>query len=134
MPLYSRIVQVDAQTPAEDAVEVMTEVREEVVTEAEVFIDPGSNGEVRVVLLDGETRVLPASEGDPIAKPGTSGPVPLDHRLPGVPSEVTVKVWAPDADFPHEVIVSWETRPPEQVGQLDRLLSLFSPTDVSGQD
>ena len=134
MALYSRIVRVDPQTADEDAVLVRTEVREEVITEAEVFIDNGSNGEVRVVLLDGETQIIPEQEGDAIAKPGTTGPVPLNHRLGGVPSFVTVKVWAPDADFSHEVIVSFETRPPEQVGQLDRLLSLFSPTDVSGQD
>jgi len=133
MPQYSRTVQVEPQTAETDAVTVLTEVDEQVITEASVFIDEGSNGEVRVVLLDGETRIVPEQAGDPIAKPGSTGPVPLDHRLPGVPANVTVKVWAPDADYAHEVIVTWETREPSQTRQLDRLISLFSPTDVSGQ-
>lgn len=125
MPLYTRTIPVPAQTGEDSAVTVLTEVDEQVITEAEVFIDPGSNGEVRVVVLDGESRVLPERAGDAISKPGTTGPVPLDHRLPGQPATVTLKVWAPDADFQHEVIVNFETADPSRANPLQRLVETF---------
>jgi hypothetical protein len=131
MPLYTRTLTVDSQTAEEDAAAVDTEVDEQIITEAEVFIDPGSNGEVRAELLDGDRRIIPEPEGDPIAKPGTTGPVPLSHFLPGVPSTVTLKVWAPDADFSHEVIASWETRDPDQTESIQRLIDLFSQDRVT---
>jgi len=126
MALYTRQLTVPAQTAETDAVRVETEVDEQVVTEAEVFIDPGSNGEVDVVLLDGESRILPERAGDPISKPGTTGPVPLTHELPGIPGQVTVKSWAPDADFEHEVIVNVETRARGRANPLQRLTDVFS--------
>jgi len=126
MPLYTRQVTVPAQTAESAAVRVRTEVDERVVTEAEVFIDPGSNGEVNVVLLDGESRILPERAGDPVSKPETTGPVPLSHELPGIPGQVTIKAWAPDADFEHEVIVNFETAPESRANPLQRLTDVFS--------
>lgn len=134
MPLYTRIVQVSAQTAETSAVRSLVAVDEQVVVEATVFIDPASNGEVSAVLLDGERQIIPEPSGDAIAKPGETTVKNLRHVLPGTPSDVEVKVWAPDADFDHEVIVQFETAEPEEIGQLDRLLDAFSPTDVSGQD
>jgi hypothetical protein len=126
MPLYTRTVSVPPQTAEDSAVTVLTEVEEQVITEASVYIDPGSNGEVRVELLDGESNIIPEPQGDPISKPGETGPVPLDHQLPGVPSTVTVKVWATDADFEHEVKAQWETQPPERANPIQRIAQAFS--------
>lgn len=126
MALYTRQITVPAQTAESNAVRVETEVDERVVTEAEVFIDPGSNGEVNVVVLDGESRILPERAGDPISKPETTGPVPLNHVLPSTPGNVTIKAWAPDADFSHEVIVNVETRPESRANPLQRLTDVFS--------
>jgi hypothetical protein len=125
MPLYTRQIRVPAQTAESNAVRIQTEVDERVITEAEVFIDTGSNGEVNVVVLDGESRILPERAGDPISKPETTGPVPLAYELPGVPGQVTIKAWAPDADFEHEVIVNFETRAASRANPLQRLVETF---------
>jgi hypothetical protein len=133
MALYSLTVTVPAQTPVSDRVVRSVEVDEIAVTSVTVFLDPGVNGEVEVIVTDGESRIVPEANGDPIAKPGETGPVEFSpaRTLPGSPSEVTVRVAAPDADFAHTVIVQIETVEVQDADPLERLLQRFTPTDVS---
>jgi len=105
MTLYALNLTVPASTGRDNSVARTVEVDKQLVDRATVFIDPGSNGEVNVQIQSGEALLIPAIEGDPITKPGQTGPVTIDKRLPGVPNEVTVRAWAPAADFSHEVIV-----------------------------
>jgi len=132
MTLYTRQFRVAAGTPRSDAVDVTIEVSEAVVTTVTVFIDPGSNGEVDVLVLDGEQQIVPDDAGDPISKPGETGPVELSpgYRLPSDRTEVTVRAFAPAARFEHEVIAQIETAPVTDADPLFSLLDRFAATDV----
>jgi hypothetical protein len=109
------------------------EVDEIAVTSVTVFLDSGVNGEVEVTVTDGESRIVPESAGDAIQKPGETGPIEFSpaRTLPGSPSEVSVRVAAPDADFEHVVIVQIETVEVQDADPLERLIQRFTPTDVS---
>jgi hypothetical protein len=133
MPLYSVTVTVPSQTPASDRIVRTIEVDERAVTAVTVFLDPSVNGEVQVTVTDGESRIIPEANGDPIQKPGETGPVEFSpaRTLPGSPSEVSVRVAAPDADFAHTVIVQIETVEVQDADPLDRLIQRLTPTDVS---
>jgi hypothetical protein len=133
MPLYSVTVTVPPQTAVSDRIVRTIEVDERAVTSVTVFLDPGVNGEVEVIVTDGESRIVPEANGDPIAKPGETGPVEFSpaRTLPGSPSEVSVRVAAPDADFAHTVIVQIETVEVQDADPLERLIQRFTPTDVS---
>jgi hypothetical protein len=133
MALYSLTVTVPPQTPVSDRIVRSVEVDERAVTSVTVFLDPGVNGEVEAIVTDGESRIVPEANGGPIAKPGETGPVEFSpaRTLPGSPSEVTVRVAAPDADFAHTVIVQIETVDSDDADPLERLLQRFTPTDVS---
>lgn len=113
MTLYSLNLTVPASTGRDSAVVRDVRVDKQLIDRATVFIDPGSNGEVNVQIQSGEALLIPAIEGDPITKPGQTGPVTIDRRLPGVPNEVTVRAWAPNADFSHEVIAQVVTEEEE---------------------
>jgi len=130
--LYTRQFRVPANTGRSDAVDATVAVRESVVTSVTVFIDPGSNGEVDVLVLDGEQRIVPDDAGDPISKPGETGPVELSpgYRLPSDRTEVTVRAFAPAARFEHEVIVQIETAPLTDSDPLFSLLDRFTDTGV----
>jgi hypothetical protein len=133
MALYSLTVTVPPQTAVSDRVVQSVEVDEVAVTSVTVFLDPGVNGEVEAIVTDGESRIVPEASGDPIAKPGETGPVEFSpaRTLPGSPSEVSVRVAAPDADFSHTVIVQIETVEITDADPLERLVQRFTPTDVS---
>jgi|AKVG01.1.fsa_nt_gi hypothetical protein len=133
MPLYSVQVIVPPQTPVTDRVVQTVEVDEQAVTSVTVFLDSGSSSEVEVIVTDGESRIVPAANGDPISKPGETGPVEFSpaRRLPGKPSDVSVRVAAPDADFEHTVIVQIETTEVSDADPIQRLIQRLTPTDVS---
>jgi hypothetical protein len=133
MALYTLTIEVPPQTAVTDRVVRTVTVDEQAVTAVTVFLDPGSNGEVQATVTDGERRIVPAEAGDPVSKPGETGPVEFSpaRRLPGSPSDISVRVSAPDADFRHTVIVQIETTQVQVADPLERLLQRFTPTDVS---
>lgn len=122
MPVHTLAVDVPAQTNEGGRETDRTEVEVPVVTEAEIWIDPGAFDEVRARLRVGEANLIPEPSGRPIQKPGTTGPVPVNKRLPGVPGDVTLEAWAPDADFLHPVVANVEVKAPENVVQEVRLV------------
>lgn len=104
MPLYSLSADVPPQTAEKDAVTTTVAVDEPVLDRGLLFIDPGANGEVQAQLRVGETAVLPVEPGEPARIPDVREFVPINAELPGTPGEVTLRAWAPDADFNHDVI------------------------------
>jgi len=134
MPLHTRQFTVPSQTDKASAVTKEIEVDELLLKEASVFIDPGSNGEVNVEVLFGDSLLLPAADGDPISKPRETGPIPLNARLPGVPNTVTIRAWAPDADFEHEVIAQIVMVSPGELTQDVSIQSIDEPAVRAVQD
>jgi hypothetical protein len=133
MALYAVRVRVPPQTALSDRVTKSVSIEEQAVTAITVFLDPGCNGEVEALVSDGERLLVPAEAGDPITKPGETGPIEFSpaRTLPGKFSEVTVRVAAPDADFAHVVIAQIETVSVDDADPLERLIQRFTPTDVS---
>jgi hypothetical protein len=133
MTLHTRQFTVPAQTAKVDAVTKEIEVDQLVLKEASVFIDPGSNGEVNVEVLFGDSLLLPAADGDPISKPLETGPVPVNRELPGVPNTVTIRAWAPDADFEHEVIAQIVMVSPEEVTETVKISEFGEDAQATAQ-
>lgn len=112
MVLYELRLTTQPQTTEGQAVTATIEVEQPVISNALVFIDHASNGEVQAQLRHGEFLILPHFRAETVSKPGESGPSPLSHRLPGTPTTIELRAWAPDADFTHEVIAQFEATDP----------------------
>lgn len=112
MVLYELRLTTQPQTTESQAATARIEVEQPVISNALVFIDQASNGEVRAQLRHGELSLVPHFNADTVSKPGESGPSPLSHRLPGTPTTIELRAWAPNADFTHEVIAQFEASDP----------------------
>lgn len=128
MPLYELTVTTNAQTDEGGAVTDDVEVEEKVIQEGMIFIDPGSNGEVRAQLRFGESNLLPHSNSETVRLPGRNGPAPINAMLPGVPTSVELRAWAPNADFQHEVVAQVEAVAPANAAQEVRLVGAETGT------
>lgn len=127
MPLYELTVTTSAQQAESAANTASVELEHPVITEGMVFIDRASNGEVRAQLRVGETPVLPHSNAATVSVPGRNGPAPINRRLPGVPGDVELRAWAPDADFAHDVIAQVEAVSEDNATQQVRVVGAGQP-------
>ena len=125
MPLYELSVTTNVQSSEGDAVTSSVEVDEGFVEEGLIFIDPGSNGEVRAQLRFGDRSLLPASESGFVSVPANRAFVPINFVLPGSPNDIELRAWAPDADFTHEVIAQFTAVEGRKQDPLDRIAGLI---------
>lgn len=109
MPLYQTSVTTNAQTGEVDAVTSTVEVEERVIQAGMIFIDPSANGEVEAQLRFGDAQLLPHANGETFQVPAVRNFAPINRQLPGVPTEIELRAWAPDADFQHPVFAQIET-------------------------
>lgn len=130
---------VPAGTAQTDAVQTTIEVDERLVERVVRFTPPGSAYTVKAVVQSGEAQLSPAPESDPTVLPGLTEPEPVDVFLPGSPSEVNIRAWAPTATNDHTITVTVDMR--EGVQPLDRIANALSSgpvtasrTSVSPQD
>jgi len=143
MPRYQTQLTVPAGTTQPNAVSTEIEVDERVVQRVVRFTPPGSAYTVKAVVQSGEAQLSPAPESDPTVLPGLTEPEPVQAVLPGSPSIVSIRAWAPTATNDHTITVTVDMR--ENFPADQRLLSLLSggiggvsrqsisPEDISDQ-
>lgn len=128
MALYTLATGTPTQATQGSANTDTVSVDERGIGDVEIFITKDAFTEVRAGLFVGDRRVFPEPEGQPIQKPGNTGPVSLNYVLPGVPAEVELQAWAPNADFQHRVVCNVEAVPPDELTQPVRLESVGRAT------
>jgi len=115
MPRYQWSVTTPSQTARQDRVRQTITVDELVLVAGNRFAPPGADGEVKARILFGARSLLPVEAGSPAVLPERSDMVDLNFQLPGVPNQVRLEAWAPDADFQHTVTATVDTTTPENV-------------------
>lgn len=128
MPLYELSVSTAAQQSEASANTATVTVEEPVITEGMIFIDPGASDEVRAELRFGDRRILPHPNSDPFSVPAIRNFSPINVQLPGVPTSLELRAWAPDADFAHEVICQVEAVTEENAAESVRLVGVEDTT------
>jgi hypothetical protein len=126
MPRYQLSVDVPAQSDQSQAVVESIEVDERYVRQALRFAPPGSNNTVKAVLQSGDRPLLPTAESDPVVLTNNRTFAPVQARLPGAPNDLTVRAWAPDADFPHTVTVFVDVVELARASPLQRIANRLS--------
>lgn len=126
MPRYQLSAEIPAETARPDQVRERIEVEERFVDRGLRFAAPGSAFEVKAVVTAGDRVILPTADSDPTVIPGNRQPAPINTRLPGRPSEIEVRAWAPNADFPHTLQVLLDLTPEEEARPLQRLTDRLS--------
>jgi hypothetical protein len=126
MPRYQVTAEVPAETTRGGQVRERIEVDERFIERGLRFAAPGSAFEVKAVVTAGDRVLLPTAASDPTVIPGNRQPAPINARLPGLPSEIEVRAWAPDADFPHTLKVFLDLTPEEEARPLQRLTARLS--------
>lgn len=122
MALYELSVATNAQQAEGSASTATIETEQQVIREALIFIDPSSNGEVLAQLRFGDSVVFPHPNAGTVSAPGRNGPTPIKTQLPGVPTDIQLRAWAPNADFSHEVIAQFEAVPPDEIADPVRII------------
>jgi hypothetical protein len=117
---------VPPQTPEDSAVVSDVEVEQGVIQDGFMFTPPGSAGEVFAELRWGERVILPEGDSDRRLVPATSDPAPINYQSPSVPQTLTLRAWAPDAEYQHRVTARVDAVRSERANPLERLLELLS--------
>jgi len=126
MALYTLATDTPTQADFPDSNTDTVQIDEKGIRDVEIFITEDSYTEVKAGLFFGDKRIFPDPAGKPIQKPGTTGPVPLDFILSGVPNELELQAWAPDADFSHRAVCNIEAIPPDELTQPVRIEAVGS--------
>jgi hypothetical protein len=126
MPRYQTQVTVPPQTGQADAVEGVLVLDERYIQDGLLFVPIGADGEVKARLLFGERSLLPTPDSDPTLIEGATDPAPIREFVPGTPARLTVRVWAPDADFPHTVTARVDAVAEGRANPLQRLTDLIT--------
>lgn len=124
MPRYQTQLTVPAGTTQANAVTAEIEVDERLVRRVVRFTPPGSAYTVKAVVQSGEAQLSPAPESDPTVLPGLTEPEPVEVFLPGSPSIITVRAFAPQATNDHTITVTVDLV--DDLPATDRLLNLLS--------
>jgi len=132
MSRYQWSATVPPQTDKVDSVTETITVEERVLTAGNRFAPPGADGEVLARLNFGARSILPSPESTPSVLPERADMVDLNFRLPGVPTELELEVWAPNADFQHTVTATVDTKEAENVAQ-EVVLRDVSPVAATGE-
>jgi hypothetical protein len=132
MTRYRWSVTVPPGTPQSAAVTNTIEVDEAVIQDGLVFAPPGSAGLVQAELLFGDLLLLPSPGSDRTLIPGVADAAPLNFEAEGTPYELTLRVFAPQTDFPHTITARVDAVTSANAPAAVRLVSPDS-TSVSGQ-
>jgi len=132
MTRYRWNVTVPAGTPQSAAVENTVEVDEAVIQDGLIFAPPGTAGLVFAEIRFGDLVVLPSANSSRRVLPGTTDAAPLNFEAEGTPYELTLRVFAPDTDFPHTITARVDAVTSANAAAAVRLVSPDS-TSVSGQ-
>jgi|APHM01.1.fsa_nt_gi hypothetical protein len=130
MPRYRIQVDVPAGTSQSNAVSKSIEVEEQAVRDGLIFAPPGSAGTVRAELLFGEARLLPTAESDLTVLPGATDPAPIRRTFERSPTDLTLRAFAPQSNFPHTVTARIDVLSLDQVRQ-DVRVTEFADSAVS---
>lgn len=122
MPRYQLSATVPAGTPESDAVVEAIEIEERWVQEGFLYAPPGAAFSVNAELRFGERRLLPTEGSDPTTVPEVTDPAPIRFAVPGVPNELTMRVWSPDAEFQHTVKAVVDVVEIQRANPLQRLV------------
>jgi hypothetical protein len=107
-------------------VESSIEVNQAVIQDGFMFTPPGSAGEVFAELRWGERVILPEGQSDRRLVPATTDPAPINYQSPSVPQTLTLRAWAPDADYQHRVTARVDAVQSDRANPLERLLDILS--------
>ena len=132
MTRYTWNVTVPAGTPQSAAVENTVEVDEAVIQDGLIFAPPGTAGLVFAEIRFGDLVLLPSANSSRRVLPGTTDAAPLNFEAEGTPYELTLRVFAPDTDFPHTITARVDAVTSANAAAAVRLVSPDS-TSVSGQ-
>jgi len=141
MPRYQLSVEVPPQTDEFAAVEETVAVQEPVVVRGFRFVAPGAAFEVKASLRYGDRQLLPQPPSDRTLLPGTTQSARIGFADLGTPYEITLRAFAPDADFSHIVKARVDTlsleaarRQGVAVAQLPAQGLRVAQSDVSAED
>jgi len=132
MTRYTWDVTVPAGTPQSAAVVNTVEVDEAVIQDGLIFAPPGTAGLVFAEIRFGDLVLLPSANSSRRVLPGTTDAAPLNFEAEGTPYELTLRVFAPDTDFPHTITARVDAVTSSNAAAAVRLVSPDS-TSVSGQ-
>jgi hypothetical protein len=132
MTRYRWDVTVPPSTPQSAAVVNTVEVDEAVIQDGLIFAPPGTAGLVFAEIRFGDLVLLPSANSSRRVLPGTTDAAPLNFEAEGTPYELTLRVFAPDTDFPHTITARVDAVTSANAPAAVRLVSPDS-TSVSGQ-
>ena len=132
MTRYTWDVTVPAGTPQSAAVVNTVEVDEAVIQDGLIFAPPGTAGLVFAEIRFGDLVLLPSANSSRRVLPGTTDAAPLNFEAEGTPYELTLRVFAPQTDFPHTITARVDAVTSANAAAAVRLVSPDS-TSVSGQ-
>nr|ADE29197.1 hypothetical protein [uncultured virus] len=133
MTRYTWDVTVPAGTPQSAAVVNTVEVDEAVIQDGLIFAPPGTAGLVFAEIRFGDLVVLPSANSSRRVLPGVADAAPLNFEAEGTPYELTLRVFAPDTDFPHTITARVDAVQPANAAETVNIreADIFSDTDVS---
>jgi hypothetical protein len=133
MTRYRWDVTVPPQTPQSAAVENTVEVDEAVIQDGLIFAPPGTAGLAFAEIRFGDLVLLPSANSSRRVLPGTTDAAPLNFEAEGTPFELTLRVFAPQTDFPHTITARVDAVQPANAAETVtiREADIFTETDVS---
>ncbi len=135
MTRYTWEVTVPAGTPQSAAVTNTIALEEAVIQDGLIFAPPGTAGLVFAEIRFGDLVLLPSAESARRVLPGTTDAAPLNFEAEGTPFELTLRVFAPQTDFPHTITARVDAvEVTDEVGQLqDAFQVVFLTEQTSGR-
>lgn len=135
MPRYRMRLDVPESTAQSASVSTSIEVDELVIEEGLLFVPPGSRDFVSAELRYGDRRLLPTSNSTPVLLANVPERGPINVQLPGVPTDIELRAWAPDTTEQHTVTAAFNAVPVENAAQAVRLVGgELTASVVSGPD
>jgi len=122
MPRHIMSVDIPSATKRDEAVTTSVTVEQAVLDEGFIFIDDGAKNRIRAEVVFGNRRVIPHPNSEPQQIPGITNVASVDVQLPGVPNELTLRAWGPNADNDHDAIAVLDMKEPGDVAQDVRLV------------
>jgi hypothetical protein len=133
MTRYTWEVTVPAGTPQSAAVTNTIALEEAVIQDGLIFAPPGTAGLVFAEIRFGDLVLLPSAESARRVLPGTTDAAPLNFEAEGTPFELTLRVFAPQTDFPHTITARVDAVQPANAAETVNIgeADIFPEADVS---
>lgn len=75
------------------------------LTRVQVRFLRGCHNQVRAIMLDGLTRIVPVADSTELIGDGQIFDIPMNYRLSDKSPQVVVKGWSPGTDYDH--VLTW---------------------------